>query len=93
MRSQLGNQVSPHVGRQNDDAVAKVDLSSVRICQVAFVKELQKNIPYIGMGLFKFVKQEHLIGSSANAFRQETGIVVCCVKRTKVFVSKILGVF
>mmetsp|Transcript_17897 Transcript_17897/g.34029 ORF Transcript_17897/g.34029 Transcript_17897/m.34029 type:complete len:265 (+) Transcript_17897:341-1135(+) len=73
---QFGNQVGAHVGCHDNNAIAKVHLASVRIRQVTFIKELQQNIPNIGMPLFKLIQQQHLIRSSPYTLCQMPRIFV-----------------
>ena len=68
----MGTEVRGH----NNDAVAKINLSTVRVSQMTFVKQLEQQVPNVAMALLEFVQQNDLVGTTPNAFRQDATFVV-----------------
>ena len=68
----MGAQVRCH----DDNAISKVNLTAVRVCQVTFVEELKKKVPHITVPLLELIQQDHLIRTASNALGQDASFIV-----------------
>lgn len=71
----------PHVGGQDDDGVAEVDLASQGVRHAAFLQNLEKQVHDVRVGLFHFVKEDNGVGPAPDGFRELAAFVMAYVAR------------
>ena len=69
----------PHVGGQDDDGVAEVDLASQGVRHASFFQNLEKQVHDVRMGLFHFIKEDDGVGPAPDGFRELAAFVMAYV--------------
>ncbi len=58
------------IGSHDDAAVLEGDRAALAVRHAAIVKNLEKNVENVRMGLFDLVEEDHRVGMAANGFRE-----------------------
>ena len=77
------NQGRSHVTGHNNDRILEVDNTSLIVGQPSIIQYLQKDIEYIRMSLFDFIKQDDRIRFTADRFRQLATFIIADISRRR----------
>ena len=77
------NHLTAHVRRHDDDRVAEIDGTSLRIGEASVVEQLQQNIEHIGMRLLDFVEQDHGVRTATHGLGELAAFFVAHVTRRR----------
>src|SRR5208282_1855359 len=75
----IHDEVRADVGREYNQRVFEIDRTSLAIFHPPFVKNLEKDLVYVRVRLFDFIKQYHAVWFSAHRLRQPAALSVAYV--------------
>ncbi len=73
--------LAAEVRGQHDERVAEIDGAALPVGQPPVIEHLQQYVEHVGVGLFDFVEQDHLVGAAAHRLGQAAAFLIADIAR------------
>ena len=78
-RGGVGDLAGTDVGRHDDDRVREVNVAAPAVGETSLVKDLEKDVKHVGVGLFDLVKEDDGVRAPADGLGELAALVVAHV--------------